>query len=718
MNTKETLNALAWAALAFVGVWLIAPRLLPMPSPPDHAKVSPDGSGAGAPFSANANQSSGHSGPESTASPVKTSTGAAAPTSSAQMAAERQEAARWTLHGAEALETVVLGQFEPSPEGAAPPRFRIEATISNRGASLQDAWLPDFHETVRGNEPYHLVAPLPLPNGAVLRSLCLERILVDEVELNLADSYWRLIKKSDAESERAILTLELLKDGVPTIRLTREYHLPAQPVETHRSDLFVELRVENLAEEPHRVILKFDGPVGIPQDDARMDHRAVDLGLRSGEEVHMKRHTFPKLASQAGKRNDLYKASQSPNDSLSWVAVNNQFFTFTLAAGNDEGQPSFINEVRAVDVDQQSQTASDQALYFITKSLELPAASRAAPLTLPLELYVGAKSRPAFLRVEPYTSRNYYQQIAQGYGWCTFVWLVELMMWLLDGMHAVIGDYGIALIVLVLLVRTLLHPITKFGQVNMVRIQKKMAMLGPKMEEVKKKYANDPMRRNTETTKLFKQEGVNPASNMVGCLPMFLQLPIWAALYMSLGNNIQMRHQPFAWFWPADLTAPDELIRFSAPVHLWLLGTLHSFNLLPFILAIAMYWQQKTMPKPPEMPNQTEQQKQQAEMMKMMMPMTSIMMLFIFYNAPSGLTIYIMASSFFGAIEQRRIRKHIDEQEKRGVFDLPKPTRQPSTSSPSAHEPRKEGWWTRLQRLAEDARKQQNPRAGKPGRRG
>ena len=193
-------------------------------------------------------------------------------------------------------------------------------------------------------------------------------------------------------------------------------------------------------------------------------------------------------------------------------------------------------------------------------------------------------------------------------------------------------------------------------------------------------------------------------------VPMFLQMPIWVALFLSLSNNIGMRHQPLHFTWIHDLTAPDALYTFSSPLPL--IG--ESFNLLPLLVAVFMYLQQKLQPKPKPNPNMSDQQRQQQEMMQKMMPMMSIMMLIFFYKMPSGLNLYIMFSSLFGTLEQIRIRKHIKEREEKG--ELNKAPRK-GNDSPGGRKPGKSSFFERLQKMAEEAQKSQPRRQEKRGSR-
>ena len=303
------------------------------------------------------------------------------------------------------------------------------------------------------------------------------------------------------------------------------------------------------------------------------------------------------------------------------------------------------------------------------------------------DCYLGPKRRKAFQEVEAYAKRGYDEQ--------------------LNLLEKVVVNYGVAIVILVLIVRTILHPITKKGQVNMMRMQQAMGSLQPKMEELKKRYANDKTKLNSETMKLYQEAGVNPATQMISsCLPMFLQMPIWIALYTSLNYNIDMRHEPFM-LWIQDLTAPDGMITFSkcytVPLVGAMIGPVCSFNLLPILVSLFMFLQQKLMPKPK--PTQSGPQSEQAAQMQKIMPYMTIFFGLLFYNMPSGLNLYIWTSSFFGMIEQWRIRKHLDDL-KNTPPEKPKDTGGGIPAKPKT--PRKPSFFARLQKAADNAQKVQS----------
>jgi YidC/Oxa1 family membrane protein insertase len=206
--------------------------------------------------------------------------------------------------------------------------------------------------------------------------------------------------------------------------------------------------------------------------------------------------------------------------------------------------------------------------------------------------------------------------------------------------------------------------------------------------------------------------GVTP---ILGCLPMFLQMPIWIALYSALQNEFALRQQPFLWglTWIHDLARPDRFLHWdSHPLIVPFFGMrIVSLNLLPILMAVAMYLQQKTQPMPPAAtPEQASQQK--------MMRWMSLLFPILMYSMPSGLILYILTSTGIGVYESKRIRDHIkqreDEEKGNKVIVDAKPTRarkqdrkydkHDSILNPPAPTGRLANWWANMQRRVEAMR--------------
>jgi len=180
--------------------------------------------------------------------------------------------------------------------------------------------------------------------------------------------------------------------------------------------------------------------------------------------------------------------------------------------------------------------------------------------------------------------------------------------------------------------------------------------MGPEMEALRKKYGDNKEELSKAMMQFYKEQGIGP---YLGCLPMFLQMPIWIALWSALNSTFELRQAPFLWgfTWIHDLSKPDNLIALPRPITV--LGFLHitGLNILPLLLAVVFYFQMKMQPKPASM---TKEQEQQQKIMMWMMPVLFPVML---YSGPSGLNLYILASTITGIIESKVVRDHIKKRE-------------------------------------------------------
>jgi len=221
----------------------------------------------------------------------------------------------------------------------------------------------------------------------------------------------------------------------------------------------------------------------------------------------------------------------------------------------------------------------------------------------------------------------------------------------------------------------------------MQQFGKKMQKLKPDMDRIKKKFADDSKAQQQEQMKLMREHGVNPLQ-MLGCLPMFLQMPIWVALYAVLYFAFDLRQEPAFfgifqefWDWPflADLSAADHFFGEFAEPWQFLMWNMTGINILPILMGGIFFFQQKYM-TPQNADTMTPEQRQQQKIMRVMMVVLFPVML---YSAPSGLTLYILTSSSIGIIESRRIRKQVDAMDEAGEFDR-KPVKKAKTKDPQA----------------------------------
>ena len=224
--------------------------------------------------------------------------------------------------------------------------------------------------------------------------------------------------------------------------------------------------------------------------------------------------------------------------------------------------------------------------------------------------------------------------------------IAPFILWLLQMFEGLVGNWGIAIIFLTVLVRAAVFPIMRHSQVKMAVYQAKMAKVKPQLEAINKKFAKDSQRKQQETMKLYQQHKLSPP--LGGCLPIFLQMPIFVGLFQALRSSILLRHEPLGG-WIQDLSRPDALIDFGGPVlGFWPFTGVTTLNLLPITMVVLWIVHQRSMPK------STDPQQQQ--MMKIMTFMP-IIFGFVLYNYAAGLSLYMITSSAIGIFEQKVIKK-------------------------------------------------------------
>jgi len=204
--------------------------------------------------------------------------------------------------------------------------------------------------------------------------------------------------------------------------------------------------------------------------------------------------------------------------------------------------------------------------------------------------------------------------------------------------HRILRNWGLAIIVLTILINFLLYPLTRKSYKSM----KAMQELQPHIDKLRGMHKDNPQKLNKELMQLYKTYNVNPLG---GCLPLLLQMPIFISLYHALMRSIELKGANFLWI--KDLSKPDAV---KLPFNLPFLGD--SINILPILMMIAMIFQQK-LSSPHKSAEMSEQQKQQQNMM-LMMP---IIFVVIFYTLPSGLVLYWFVNTLLMMMHQYMIKR-------------------------------------------------------------
>ena len=244
------------------------------------------------------------------------------------------------------------------------------------------------------------------------------------------------------------------------------------------------------------------------------------------------------------------------------------------------------------------------------------------------QMYAGAKE---IKLLDKYSENIKKFDLNVDFGWYYF--LTKPFFYILDYLYRLIGNMGWAILLFAALLRLLMFPIANKSYESMSKMKK----LQPKMRELQETYKDDKMALQRATMELYSREKVNPAS---GCLPLFIQIPIFFSLYKVLNIAIEIRHAPFIG-WIKDLSAPDPLT-ISTWAHIYV-PSLLDIGVWPLIYGVTMFIQQKLNPAPTN--------KDQARIMAMM----PLIFMIMFAHFAVGLVIYWTLSNILSVIQQRYI---------------------------------------------------------------
>ena len=659
---------------------------------------APETSAASAPVAASASTEGAPAGQASdaAATATPTATQAAAPAGSAQSFSARVPAG---------LSAVTA----PKPIGSLDPAVApLEIAFAQSAAGIESIRFADYWKSVDAardarrvregkstampadSERYTLVSAGEL-QGYALPVLAARAVEIDGTLVSLFGAKW-------AELAPGVFATEIVDAADrPVLRITRTFTAPgADPSNAYLMRL--EHRVENLDGAAHKLRLVQYGPGDLGSDATRekglTDVRRFHFGYlypperdpsRSFVTANGQMFDHATVVSNIGEGDVSMwpnRVSKEGAYSLVWYGSTDRYFALAVHSDYRAGtatsrELASVVEVRAI-LGGDPATGATLFSELWSPALEVAPASQAA---LSMGVYAGPLDPKILGGIEPYAALNMPDLIVYLMSgccsWCTFAWLADGLLWFLTFLHDyVVFDWGVAIIALVVVVRTILHPVQKKSQISMQRFSRAMSALKPELDALQKKFKDEPQRMQQEQMRLFREKGVSPAGCVGGLLPTFAQMPIWMALYAVLYFAFELRHSaPFFgvfqafgdWSFLADLSQPDNFIRFETPLNLFLF-TLSSINLLPIMMAFVFWLQQKYM-APPTMPNMSEDQLAQQKMMKWMMV---IMFPLMTYIVPSGLTLYILTSTCIGIIESRMIKKQVD------AMDLSAPAAAPA----------------------------------------
>ncbi len=508
------------------------------------------------------------------------------------------------------------------------------------------AWL-----TVRGDHAGPLFGPLGTKSDRISEAIAekiiagvggeddRDEILFSELDgLDLRTGNWELVTADESQ----VAFRRKLPGG---LEITKTYWLArlpgeqaeGEPAEAYHLVLSVEIR--NDGETVREVAYQLDGPTGLPLEGvwyANKVARAWSAGLR--DVVVRFNGMDPSMIGCP----DIAEGDFSVwgKQAIDYMGVDSKYFVCVMVPQDeDPDDPWFAQSqpLRVGKVDPQITKATNTSFRLVSERYELAPGNS---LTHQFEVFAGPKKKDV---LAPYELDELIY-----YGW--FGWFAKPMAGILHFFYYVVGNYGVAILMLTVLVRGCMFPLSRKQALG----ARKMQELQPEIKKLQEKYKKDMEGRTKAQQELFRKHKYNPLS---GCLVLFFQLPIFIALYRTLMVDIELRQAPLissSIRWCSDLAAPDMLFRWNfmpefVTSGVGILGLGPYFNLLP-ILTIFLFIAQQKMFMPPPTDDQTAMQQ---KIMKYMM----VFMGLIFFKVASGLCIYFIASSLWGLAERQFLPK-------------------------------------------------------------
>ncbi len=496
-------------------------------------------------------------------------------------------------------------------------------------------------------------------------------------DVDLRNGTWEIESTNEAtvrfRKELPALGLEVTK----TYRLAK---VPADQKDDANApayNLNLEVAVTNVSEAAHQVAYRLDGPTGLPTEGSwyaiKVSRTWGSAGLRDVI-ARFEGGSTTQVTPGAIAEED-FDTSWS-NNPLDYVAVDAQYFAVAVVPQAEKSGEIWFSEVRPIRV---GAVPEEKALVKMTDvsfrlTSTLADLAPGASITHDFKVFAGPK-KPALLAQYPTPDPSVTLGDLVYYGWFGFV--AKPMLFILHAFHSLVGNYGLAIIMLTVAVRSCMFPLSRKQALS----AQKMQELQPEIKRLNEKYKNEAEKKMRAQQELFRQHNYHPLG---GCLLAFVQLPIFVGLYRSLSVDVSLRQAPLfteSIRWASNLAAPDMFWNWSALMPEFVnqgtgfFGLGPYLNILPLVTIGLFIWQQKMfMP-----PAADEQAALQQKMMQYMM----IFMGLLFFKVASGLCVYFIASSIWGIAERKLLPKARPQGQPSGGGEAQTPTAVSGNGSPS-----------------------------------
>lgn len=324
----------------------------------------------------------------------------------------------------------------------------------------------------------------------------------------------------------------------------------------------------------------------------------LQISTYTGGAISSPEKPYQKISYRA-----MEKENVNTNIHGGWLAIQQRYF-LSAWVPNQQQNNHYYSGVDANKI---------YTLGYLGPTLNVPAGQKFSTTTT---LYAGPELEDRLKAIAPHLD------LTIDFGWLW--WLSIPILWVMQQIHKVVGNWGWAIILVTLFIKLLFYKFSEMSYRSMAR----MRQLQPKLIQLKERYGNDRAKMSQATMELYRKEKVNPLG---GCLPILVQIPVFIALYYVLIESVQLRQAPFM-FWIHDLSAKDP------------------YFILPILMGISMWIQQKLNPQPPD--------PMQAKVMQLM----PIMFTLFFFTFPSGLVLYWLTNNVLSILQQWHITRNLEKK--------------------------------------------------------
>jgi YidC/Oxa1 family membrane protein insertase len=464
----------------------------------------------------------------------------------------------------------------------------VRAEISTRGGTLQALWLKDYAaDADRPEVPLELLKP-DTPNMFIVQSGLLGG--TDTALPTHNDVFTAEQTEFTLADDADELTVTLTWRGADGITVTKDYRFT---------------RGSYLIHTEQSVFNDGDAPVALRNYDQLQRTELIDPNKSSFIHTYTGAAYYgPETKYKKASFGDMDKRPLDVSITGGWIAMLQHYFMAAWIPEADSAQTFYTKVV-------------DGGRYIIGQYSPSVTIAPGGSHSFETQLFVGPKLQEQLDDIAPGLD------LAVDYGWLTI--LAKPIFWLLNLIHSLVGNWGWAIIILTILIKLAFYKLSETSYKSMANMRK----LAPRLKALKDRYGDDKERMNQAMMEMYKKEKINPLG---GCLPILVQIPVFIALYWVLLESVELRHAPFI-LWLDNLTEPDP----------WFV--------LPLIMGVSMFIQQKLNPPPPD-PMQE----------KIFMALPFVFTVF-FAFFPSGLVLYWTVNQLLSIAQQWYITRQIEQAE-------------------------------------------------------